>query len=170
MIENLCENCSYNGSTFELCGSHRKNFSKKFNKQYDEFYKDCRTWLQIEPCVVPLGSNGMPPPTLNVLGHDISEYSKARSDIPAPEFFSKNIGQLKEYMLQPKEIKHMLDCLRRPEYALASYEFDKTFLTQFSGFSIENFVKPKFTEEYDMDILRQILELLPKVKKIKRIE
>jgi hypothetical protein len=168
MIENLCENCFYNGSVFELCEFHRLHFSKKFNQQYDEFYKDCKTELQVEPCMVALGSSGMIPPALNeYTDFDSSVFFKERSDIPVPEGFSNDIERLKGYMLQPKEIKHMLDALHNPDQALASWEFDKTFKTKYSRDSVLN---ASFTEEYDMEVLGEILQLLKKVKKVKRIE
>ena len=167
-MENLCNNCSYDGSVFEFCDDCRVlgTSLKPPHKQYDEFYKDCTTELQIEPCMVALGSCHMTPPSLDeYTDFDKTKFNQ-RSDIPAPSFFVENINQLKGYMLQPKDIKHMIKALRAPDFALASWEFNKTFVTSFCE---DSAVFPKFKQEYDMKVVEKIIDLAKKIKKITRV-
>ena len=116
-----------------------------------------------------MGNSGRTPPDLNELGYDTSVYFQNRSDIPVEEFFALNIKTLKKFELQPKEKKHMLSALRSPQHALASWEFNQTFEVPY-GDIMEKASRPKFKEEYDMAVVEQILGLIPKIKKITRIE
>ena len=169
-MENLCNNCIYDGSVFEFCDDCRVlgTSLKPPHKQYDEFYKDCTTDLQIEPCMVALGSCHMTPPSLDeYTDFDKTKFNQ-RSDIPAPSFFIDNVNQLKGYQLQPKEIKYMLNALKSPQQALASWEFNETFVTQSSYFEISA-TFPSFKEEYDMKVVDEIIDLAKKIKKITRV-
>jgi hypothetical protein len=111
----------------------------------------------------------MTPPNLNELGYDVEVCFNGRSDIPVPEFFSENIKQLKKFTLKSREVKHMLSALHKPQHALASWEFNETFDTPY-GDLFDKPVRPKFKEEYDMEIVEKIMRLIPKIKKVTRIE
>ena len=170
MTIGLCKQCSYDDCVFTFCEDCRsRNRPKEPKKQYDEFYRDCKSEMQIFSALVPLGHSGMNPPNLNELGYDSSIFFKGRSDIAAPEFFNKQIARLKKFELQPKQKKHMLSALRSPQHALASWEFNQTFEVPY-GDIMEKASRPKFKEEYDMAVVEQILGLIPKIKKITRIE
>jgi hypothetical protein len=162
----VCKDCKYNGSIFEFCDDHRKSNSRKFNVQYDELYKYCTTQLPALYIPVELGNSGIKPPTLNEMGMDDTSLYM-RSDIPAPEFFLDNVKQLKGYVLQPKDIKIMLEALKNPEKALASWNFNQTFDT--GAWLVESLSRPQFEEVYDEHVVNEIMRLLPKLKKIKRI-
>ena len=170
MTIGLCKQCSYDDCVFTFCEDCRsRNRPKKPKKQYDEFYRDCKADMQIFSALVPLGNSGRTPPDLNELGYDTSVYFQNRSDIPVEEFFALNIKTLKKFELQPKQKKHMLSALRSPQHALASWEFNQTFEVPY-GDIMEKASRPKFKEEYDMAVVEQILGLIPKIKKITRIE
>lgn len=126
-----CKECSYDGSIFEFCESCRKKRSgyKEPNKQYDEFYKDCTTELQIHPWMAPLGNSGMIPPSLNeCVDFDTSVFN-TRSDIPVPEWAQENIKVMTKWALQPQNNKDLISLLRDSDKALASFEFNDTFET-----------------------------------------
>lgn len=177
MFKFECKDCKYEfpdsaklGAIFEFCTNCRKRRTgyKQPNKQYDEFYKDCTTHMPEIPCMVSLSNSGIYPPHLDeYTGFDKSKIYAGRSDIPTPSFFDENIKHLKGYVLQPKEVKHMLDALKSPEYAIASWEFNQTFETQYCQTSA---VCPVFKEEYDMKVVDEIIKLAEKIKKVTRVK
>lgn len=125
-----CKECSYDGSVFEFCESCRKKRrSLKPHRQYDEFYKDCTTELQIAPWMVSLGYSGIIPPALNeYTDFDVSVF-KERSDIPMPEWAFDHINKLSKWSLLPEDKKDLISFLRNSDKALASFEFNDTFET-----------------------------------------